>query len=269
MLHFHQYKRMYPNVKLERSRDGILEVTFHSNNGPMVFTQDVRKQLVNMFYRIGDDSENRIIILTGSGDAFMKAAPGEAFEFVTLRGYDKIFQEGRALLLDILDIDVPMIAALNGPVEIHSEYVLLCDIILAVPGTLFQDMPPLSWFVSHETIDLLLPGFAGPDGKYPFPVPPQTLTAEEAGLFGAVNAIVPRRELLPRARAFAESLIRLPPLTCKTGRIGFTRRLRRVIEQGIKCGLRLEDGHTVGGEHIGKEIFAERDPLGLRDDAHA
>jgi len=40
----------------------------------------------------------------------------------------------------ILDIEVPMIAALNGPVLLHSQHVLLCDVVLATPSTVFQDI---------------------------------------------------------------------------------------------------------------------------------
>jgi enoyl-CoA hydratase/carnithine racemase len=45
------------------------------------------------------------------------------------------------ILSNILDIEVPMIAALNGPVLVHSEYALLTDIIPATPETVFQDKP--------------------------------------------------------------------------------------------------------------------------------
>ena len=40
---------------------------------------------------------------------------------------------GKKILMNILDIEVPLIAALNGPVRLHSEYVLLADIVLATP----------------------------------------------------------------------------------------------------------------------------------------
>ena len=41
------------------------------------------------------------------------------------------------MLSNILDIEVPMITALNGPVLLHSEYALLTDIVLATPETVF------------------------------------------------------------------------------------------------------------------------------------
>ena len=52
-----------------------------------------------------------------------------------------MYREGRKVLMNILDIEVPMIAAVNGPVRLHSEYVLLADIARATPSTVFQDKP--------------------------------------------------------------------------------------------------------------------------------
>jgi enoyl-CoA hydratase/carnithine racemase len=62
-------------------------------------------------------------------------------DFFTPQGYDKIYREGRKVLMNILDIEVPLIAAVNGPMRLHSEYVLLADIVLATPSTVFQDKP--------------------------------------------------------------------------------------------------------------------------------
>lgn len=48
-------------------------------------------------------------------------------------GYGKVLREGRKALTNIVDIKVPMITALDGPVLTHSEYALLTDIVLATP----------------------------------------------------------------------------------------------------------------------------------------
>ena len=47
---------------------------------------------------------------------------------------------GKKILMNILDIEVPLIAALNGPVRLHSEYVLLADIVLATPTTVSSNL---------------------------------------------------------------------------------------------------------------------------------
>jgi hypothetical protein len=43
--------------------------------------------------------------------------------------------------MNILDIEVPMITALNGPARLHSEYALLTDIILATSEPIVNVAP--------------------------------------------------------------------------------------------------------------------------------
>src|SRR5216683_2988304 len=47
--------------------------------------------------------------------------------------------EGKHLLMNHLNIEVPMIAAVNGPAHRHAELAVLCDIVLAAEHTTFQD----------------------------------------------------------------------------------------------------------------------------------
>jgi enoyl-CoA hydratase/carnithine racemase len=241
MAKFAVYKDAYPNAALSRSESGVLEVRFHTGGEKLVFNGHTHEQFVDLFHQVGEDFENRVVILTGSGDAFMDSMNPEGFDFFSPRGYDKIFREGRKVLMNILDIDVPMIAALNGPVLLHSEYVLLCDIVLATPSTVFQDMPHAAFGIApNDGIHLLWPEIIGSiRGRY-FILTQQKIGAEEAKQFGVVNEIVAANTLLERAREIAAGIVKLPPLTSKYTRIGFTQRLRRIVDEGIGYGLALE-----------------------------
>jgi enoyl-CoA hydratase/carnithine racemase len=42
----------------------------------------------------------------------------EGFDFSSPQGNDKIYREGKRVLMNILDIEVPVIAAVNGPVRL-------------------------------------------------------------------------------------------------------------------------------------------------------
>jgi enoyl-CoA hydratase/carnithine racemase len=241
MSKFANYANAYANAKLTRSEDGVLEVAFHTNGGKLVFNGHTHEEFTDLFHQIGEDPDNRVVILTGSGDAFMDSIAPDGFDFFTPRGYDKIFREGRKILMNILDIDVPMIAALNGPVLLHSEYVLLCDIVLATPDTVFQDMPHKAFGIApNDGIHLLWPEIIGSiRGRY-FILTQQKIAADEAKQLGVVNEIVQPDQLLVRARELAASIAAQPPLTTKYTRIGFTQRLRRVVDEGIGYGLALE-----------------------------
>lgn len=241
MSRFERYQQSFPNARLTRSNSGVLEVALHTNGGKLVFNGHTHEQFVDLFHAIGEDRDNRVVILTGSGDAFMDSITTDGFDFFTPEGYDKIYREGKKVLMNILDIEVPMITALNGPVLLHSEYALLTDIVLATPETVFQDWPhPEFGIVPGDGLHLLWPEVIGSiRGRY-FLLTRQKLDAETAKEWGVVNEIVPADSLLARAHELAEGIAKMPPLTSRYTRIALTQRLRRLIDEGIGYGLALE-----------------------------
>src|SRR5271167_4467454 len=241
MTRFDGYRQNFPNARLTRSKTGVLEVALHTDGGTLVFNGHTHEQFVELFHAIGSDPDNRVVILTGSGDAFMETISPEGFDFFTPQGYDKIYREGKKVLMNILDIEVPLIAAVNGPVRLHSEYILLADIVLATPSTVFQDKPHFEFgIVSGDGVHLLWQEAIGTiRGRY-FILTRQELDAQTAKEWGAVNEIVPADELLARAREIAEGLAKLPSLTTSYTRMAMTQKLRRIIDEGVTLGLALE-----------------------------
>jgi enoyl-CoA hydratase/carnithine racemase len=241
MARIDSYREIFSNARLNRKPNGVLEVALHTDGGKLVFNGYTHEQFVNLFHAIGEDPENRVVILTGTGDAFMDAISPEGFDFFTPSGYDKILREGRKVLSNILDIEVPMITALNGPVLLHSEYALLTDIILATPETVFQDKPHFEFgIVPGDGMHIVWPEVIGSiRGRY-FLLTRQVLDAETAKNWGVVNEIVPAARLLARAHEIADGIAALPPLTSRYTRMALTQRLRRVVEEGTAYGLALE-----------------------------
>ena len=171
----------------------------------------------------------------------METISPEGFDFFSPQGYDKIYREGRKVLMNILDIEAPLIAAVNGPARLHSEYILLADIVLATPSTVFQDNPHFEFgIVPGDGVHLLWQEVIGSvRGRY-FILTRQELDADTAKAWGVINEIVPTNELIPRAREIAEALAKLPPLTTKYTLIALTQKLRRIIDEGVTLGLALE-----------------------------
>jgi enoyl-CoA hydratase/carnithine racemase len=241
MTQFATYRDSFPNARLTRSKTGVLEVALHTDGGTLVFNGHTHEQFVDLFHAIGSDPDNRVVILTGSGKAFMESISPEGFDFFSPVGYDKIYREGKKVLMNILDVEVPLIAAVNGPVRLHSEYILLADIVLATPSTVFQDKPHFEFgIVPGDGVNLLWPEVIGSiRGRY-FLLTRQELGAETAKEWGAVNEIVPADKLLGRAREIAEGLAKLPPLTTRYTRIALTQKLRRIVDEGVGYSLALE-----------------------------
>ncbi|SFU05925.1 Enoyl-CoA hydratase/carnithine racemase [Kosakonia arachidis] len=241
MSRFEHYRHRFTHARLTRSASGVLEVMLHTEGSSLLFNGHTHEEFVELFHQIGADPDNRVIILTGAGEAFMENISPDGFDFFTPRGYDKIYREGKKVLMNLLDIEVPVIAALNGPVRLHSEYALLSDIVLATPDTVFQDKPHFEFgIVPGDGVNLLWPEVIGSvRGRY-FLLTRQELDATTAKDWGVVNEILPRDRLLPRAHELAESLAALPPLTSRYTRIALTQKLRRIIDEGAGYGLALE-----------------------------
>src|SRR5262245_29341388 len=125
---FDTYKDAFPHAKLTRSPEDVLEAVLHTNGGTLVFNGYTHEQFVELFHQINQDVENSVVILTGTGDAFIDRIDAEGFDFFPPREYNKIYREGKKGPIKPDQHSGAVIAALDGLTTVHSEYVLLADI---------------------------------------------------------------------------------------------------------------------------------------------
>src|SRR3979411_1583308 len=103
MTQFANYRESFPNARLTRSQTGVSKVALHTKGDTLVFNGHTHEQFVDLFHAIGADPDNRVVILTGSGKAFMESISPDGFDFFTPQGYDKIFREGKRIIMKRLD----------------------------------------------------------------------------------------------------------------------------------------------------------------------
>lgn len=236
------YFNKYENLSFERDENGILEVKMHTNGGSLVFTGKTHREFPNAFYDISRDRDNRVVILTGTGDSWMAQIDFPSLGDVTNpREWDKTFWEGKKVLQNLLDIEVPVISAVNGPALLHTEYILTTDIILASENAVFQDMPHLNaGIVPGDGVHILWPMVLGSSrGRY-FLLTQEKLTAQQAHQLGVVNKVLPSHKLLDRAWELAKQLAKQPTLNLRYTRVALTQRIKRLVSEGIGYGLALE-----------------------------
>ncbi len=240
------YFSRYPNIHLERDDKGILLLRLHSDGGPFKFSWSARGQLLAAAHEIGADRDNRVLIITGTGDSWCAdfdrrphVSPDPSIGLADRWSIQ--LWEGRKLIQNLLDIDMPVIAAVNGPALIHSEYLLTCDIILAAEGAAFQDLPHLNNGVSPtDGVHVFWPHVLGSiRGRY-FLLTQQRIEAAEALTLGVCNEVLPADALLPRAYEIAAKLVQQPPATLRYARIGFTQHLKKLVQDELTLGMAVE-----------------------------
>jgi enoyl-CoA hydratase/carnithine racemase len=230
------YKNTYKNINFER-RNGVLQVSFHSNGGPLLWSAmpDGPQHAVGAaFYDIGHDPENQIIILTGTGDRWCteyNAQESPEPANVTPLWWDQLFRAERDLITNLLNIPVPVIGVVNGPCTYHPELVLISDVVLAAEDAFFSDDSHLTvGVVPGDGIQIIWEMLVGPNRARHMQYLGQKISAQEALSLGVVGEIHSRGRLLPRAWEVAEDLIkRCSPMTLRSTRATMTENIRRRI----------------------------------------
>ena len=189
----------------------ILEVTLDRPKANAIDLQ-TSKIMGEVFAKFRDDPDLRVAILTSSGDKFFcagwdlkAAADGEAVDGDYGVG-------GFGGIQELPNLNKPIIAAVNGiACGGGLELAMSADIIIASEDATFALPEILSGTVAdaasiklpkriphHIAMELLFTG--------------RWFDVNEAYKWGLINEIVPKKDLLSRARKLAETLASGPPL---------------------------------------------------------
>ena len=238
-VNFENYKDRYRNIRLER-KNGIVLLTLHTRGGPFLFSDAFHTDACDAFANLAADFENRCVIITGTGDSFCNGMEFTA-DITDPNVLARIQWEGRKLLLNLMDIEVPVIGAVNGPATIHAEMGAMHDIVICSEDTVFQDFPHFpSGTVPGDGVHVIWQHILGPTrGRY-FLLTGQKIPAQEAKEVGIVNEVVPRAKLMDRAWELAEMITERPNLVTRYSRHVLTRHYRKLLEAETGYGLSLE-----------------------------
>lgn len=204
-------------VRIER-RGHVLEVTL---DRPKVNAIDIEtsRQLGEAFVTLRDDPDLRVGVLTAAGDRIFSAgwdikSAASGTEDIG-KWWEKDYGPGSfAGLTELWDLDKPVIAAING----HAlgggfELAIACDLLIAADHAEFA-MPELPIGILPDS-----GGIQRIPRRLPYNIALELLllgrrmSAAEAHHYGMVNAVVPKDDLLAKARDWAEMIASGAPLT--------------------------------------------------------
>ncbi len=236
------YFDAFPGLALERGADGVLVATFHSDGGPLTFTARDHTDFTEAFYRIAQDRDNRIVILTGAGGHFIAGVDFASFGNVADPDvWSQVHDEGVQILENLANIRVPVIAAVEGAAHVHSEYALMANVIVAGTSATFHDLPHFAGgIVPGDGIFTAWSYRAGPGRAEAWLLDPQPLSAATAQGWGVVAEVVPDGTALARARELATRWLDQPALTRRNTRIHFIQPLKERLVREVGYGLSLE-----------------------------
>lgn len=236
------YFSAYQSLNISRDKSGVLIAEFNTNGGPFTFTAEDHTELVEAFYRISQDRDNKIVILTGAGGQFIQNIDFNSFGDVSdPEIWSRVHDEGSQILENLANIRVPVIAAVEGQVNLHSEYALLANVIVAAESASFNDTPHFaSGIVPGDGVYTTWSYRAGPGRAEAFLLNPTPINASTAQEWGVVAEVVPDKQALRRALELAALYLKQPEVTRRNTRIHFIQPLKEKIVHEVGYGLSLE-----------------------------
>ena len=252
---YEDYKDRYANFRFDLSDDGILLMQVHSDGGSVVWNAEVHDRFADAFLDVAGDRDIRCVIHTGTGDnynadwAFLaKGAIEDSERPAISQGWappvefmGELAWYGKQMILNWLDIDVPVISAINGPCNMHSEIPLMSDIVLCSEDTWFDDGPHFPrGMVPGDGQHIIWPMLIGPVRARYFLLTNEKITAQQALEWGVVNEVLPKDKLVDRAYEIAHEIVKRPPFTLHYSRALFTQNLKRACLDELSHGIALE-----------------------------
>jgi enoyl-CoA hydratase len=181
-------------------------------------------------------------VLTGSGKAF--SAGGDFAWFPELRdmaALDALRRDAKQLIWDLLDVELPIVAAVNGhAMGLGASIALLCDVIFMADTATIGDPHVKVGIVAGDGGVAIWPLAVGPARAKQYLLTGDALTAAEAERIGLVNRVVPAASLLDEAMAFAARLAAGAPLAVRYTKIAVNKLVKDALNVAFDASTALE-----------------------------
>ena len=209
-----EYSERFKEFFLFKRENGILEVKMHTKGGPVKWSYQFHHALAELWAVLGHDKENEVLILTSTDPNWINEWDTESFVEVEQspdddKRYDVQISDTLKIVENFInDIEIPTIAAINGP-GIHWEMCLMSDITICTPDFILRDghFGMNSGHVPGDGMGMCLQHVLGiKRGNYMM-LTCDSMDAETCLEMGAVNEVVEREDIVDRAWELARTIM--------------------------------------------------------------
>jgi len=232
----------YTTLRTERV-GAVLKVTIaHPTSALNAVDEALHHDLMHLFAGLRRERDARAVVLTGQGRAF--SAGGDFAWFPSLREpgrMEALRQDAKQLIWDLVDVELPIVAALNGPaMGLGASIALLCDVIFMADTATIGDPHVKVGIVAGDGGAAIWPLLVGPARAKQYLLTGDPLTAAEAERIGLVNRVVPAAELDRDAMAFAARLAAGAPLAVRYTKLAVNKLVKDALNLAFDASTALE-----------------------------
>lgn len=223
----------------------------------------MHEELSRVFAQIAACTEVHAVVLTGEGRAFCAGGDLEWFSRITPTQLDALFREARRIVIDLLELPQPIIAAVNGHAAgLGCTLALLCDWVLLAEGARLSDPHVRIGVAAGDGGAAIWPLLVGPARAKQYLMTGDALDSAEAERIGLVNQALPAEQLLPAALAIARRLADGPRQAIEATKASINQLVRGAMSQVLDVSLAREKENFASADHreAVSAFIARREP---------
>ena len=221
----------------------VLRVTIAHPSSPLnAVDEALHHDLTMLFAELRRESTARAVVLTGKGRAF--SAGGDFNWFPQLREpgrLEALRRDAKQLIWDLLDVEIPIVAAVNGhAMGLGASVALLCDVIFMADTATIGDPHVKVGIVAGDGGVAIWPLALGPARAKQYLLTGDPLSAAEAERIGLVNKVVAAADLPAEALAFAQRLAAGAPLAVRYTKLAINKLVKDALNIAFDTSTALE-----------------------------
>jgi enoyl-CoA hydratase len=225
----------YQNIIFEKE-ENIAVITFNRPEAMNALNNQTRAEFAAAIGEVAADDGIKVLILTGSGKAFVAGSDIKEFNHTTPYVAHNINRLGEM----VEKLGKPVIAAVNGfCLGGGNEIAMGCDIIIASDKAKFGQTEINIGIIPGGGGTQRLPRLIGVCKAKELIYTGDIISAEEAFRLGLVNRVVPMDELMPAAKELAKKIATKSAAALKLAKTAINRGMQTNLESGLKYEYEL------------------------------
>lgn len=238
----------YQAIQVEK-REGVAVLTLNRPERLNAVNGTMHSEFVRLFLDIQSDPEVRAAVLTGAGRAFCAGGDFSGDRLAPESGMS-LMQEARRIVDNLLDLEKPIVAALNGAaVGLGATIALSCDVVYAARSARIGDPHVRMGITAGDGGAVIWPLLIGPNRAKEYLMTGDLMNAEQAYEFGLVNHLTEDGEAFNEAFAFARRLADGPAYAIQSTKVSVNKTIKAVSNLVLPVSLALEEVSMTTEDH--------------------
>jgi enoyl-CoA hydratase len=231
--------KKYEGLLVEIRPSGVAVITMNRPEILNAISWPMHAALEQVFVDLDNNRAVKAIVLTGAGRGFCSGGDQNSLDL----GEHKISptRSGRHLIRNILEVESPVIAAVNGAaVGLGATLALFCDVIFAQPSARFADTHVTAGVVAGDGGAVMWPLLLGPARAKHYLMTGEFISAEDAAAAGMINKVVPEGTVLEYAIGYAELLASGPSEAIIWTKYSVNKMIKEQVHLNLDTAIALE-----------------------------